>query len=157
MDPKEMAQPYSRSTRDYVLNAGAFQVPLHIGACGRGWGGTIDHCIGDVVMYRSALLQLPQLFVISIECGPLITATGPPASGALRADSLDAIPRVPCASLLVRIMTPEMAKIERRKPLPAYSDRAYDTSRDAPTPVERKLYGKYLKVGLIDTFEIVSV
>lgn len=31
MDPKELAQPTSRSVRDYVLNQGAFEVPLHTG------------------------------------------------------------------------------------------------------------------------------
>lgn len=37
----------------------------------------------------------------------------PPRSERLRAGCLDAVPRVPCASLLVRLLTPEMHKLQR--------------------------------------------
>ncbi|WIA19544.1 hypothetical protein OEZ85_004153 [Tetradesmus obliquus] len=101
LDPKAGGQPVSRSIQDYVLNQGAFQVPLHAGA--------------------------------------------PSSSGPLRGTSLDDIPRLPCASLLLRILTPEMAKLARRKPAPVYAERVYDTvSRALPTPLERVLYAKVL-------------
>lgn len=62
LDPKEGGQPVSRSIQDFVLNQGAFQLPLHAGP--------------------------------------------PKTSGPLRSTSLDGVPRVPCASLLVRLVTP---------------------------------------------------
>ncbi len=41
----------------------------------------------------------------------------PPRSERLRAGCLDAVPRVPCASLLVRLLTPEVHKLQRWGPL----------------------------------------
>lgn len=38
----------------------------------------------------------------------------------------------------------EVGKLQRRKLPPDYADRVYDSSRDLPTPLERKLYGKCL-------------
>ncbi|KAG1676617.1 hypothetical protein FOA52_008746 [Chlamydomonas sp. UWO 241] len=99
-DPRTGEQPASKNVRDYVLNQGSFQIPLHI---------------------------------------------APPApSAAFRGDSLEGVPRLPCASLLVRVFNPEAAKAARRKETPLYADRVYDTTRAKPTPVERKLYPKYL-------------
>lgn len=40
----------------------------------------------------------------------------------------------PFLLLTLRILTPEMAKVQRRKPHPLYSDRVYDTMRSVPTP-----------------------
>ncbi len=57
-DPKTSQQPASKGLRDYVLNQGAFQIPLHIAP--------------------------------------------PNPSEPFCGDSLESIPRLPCASLLVR-------------------------------------------------------
>ncbi|KAF5840443.1 hypothetical protein DUNSADRAFT_16675 [Dunaliella salina] len=101
VDSKTSQQPLSKNVRDYVLNKGAFQIPIHTSLS--------------------------------------------PATAPFRGDSLESsVPRVPCASLLVRILSPEMAKQQRRQPQPVYTDRVYDSTRAQPTPVERKLYPKYL-------------
>jgi len=100
MDPKTQQQPASKNIRDYVLNQGAFQVPLHIAP--------------------------------------------PPPGQMFSGTSLESVPRLPCASLLVRILSPAVAKMDSRKPTPTYSDRVYDTGRCKPIPVERRLYVKYL-------------
>ncbi|EFJ52780.1 hypothetical protein VOLCADRAFT_86096 [Volvox carteri f. nagariensis] len=69
----------------------------------------------------------------------------PPSESKLAASSLRGVPRVPCASLLLRILSPELHKLQRRKKLPEFSDRVYDSTRDLPNPLERRLYNKYLR------------
>ncbi|GLI63028.1 hypothetical protein VaNZ11_005888, partial [Volvox africanus] len=71
--------------------------------------------------------------------------TRPPAEPKLSAGSLRGMPRVPCASLLLRILNPELHRLQRRKKPPEFSDRVYDSTRDLPTPLERRLYNKYLR------------
>lgn len=100
IDPGSQAQPASRNTREYILNQGSFQIPLHIAP--------------------------------------------PPPYAPFRGDALLPVPRVPCASLLVRILSPEAAKAQRKKPLPIYSDKVYDSTRSVPSPIDRKLFVKYM-------------
>ena len=69
-NPADGGQPVAKSSvRDYVLNAGAFQLPLH--------------------------------------------PAQPPTSGQLTPALLAATPRLPCSSLLLRILTTEDAKAVR--------------------------------------------
>jgi hypothetical protein len=89
LDPTTGLQPLSHSTSDYVLNAGAFQVRGGGGAaCALAcWAGLSD-------VWLARVLQVP------------LHAGAPATNAPLRVSSLDGVPRVPCASLLVRIMTP---------------------------------------------------
>ena len=109
LDPGSQAQPASRNTREYILNQGAFQIPLHIAP--------------------------------------------PPPYSPFRGDALLSVPRVPCSSLLVRILSPDAAKAQRKKPLPLYSDKVYDTTRSVPSPIDRKLFVKYMTRRLLTVRE----
>ncbi|DBA83915.1 TPA: hypothetical protein ACH3X1_006417 [Trebouxia sp. C0004] len=54
--------------------------------------------------------------------------------------SLKDAPRVTCSSLLIRILSMGAARAALRRKIPAYADRAYDSSLDFPTATERHVY-----------------
>jgi hypothetical protein len=114
-------QPTSSAATDFVLNQGAFQLPLH---------------------------------------------NGPPqTSGDFSSSSLAGVPRLPCATALLRIhqavRSPDGSTILTRAdvgqeqwqamgvfvPAPRYGDGVYDTTRCVPTDAERVIYQRRASQG----------
>jgi hypothetical protein len=44
---------------------------------------------------------------------------------------------------MCRLLSPEAAKVQRRKPTPLYADRVYDTMRALPSPGESQESGNF--------------
>ncbi|KAK9815471.1 hypothetical protein WJX72_004235 [[Myrmecia] bisecta] len=57
-----------------------------------------------------------------------------------KGSSLEGSPRVPCASILLRLLDMNSARHQRNRKPPKYSDRAYDTSRALPNAVETNVF-----------------
>lgn len=78
-----------------------------------------------VLMIRPSLMTHTQSAILLVSSPPLAPCTMqgafqlplharmPPPSAKFRAGALEALPRVPCASLVVRVLTPEAHKLSR--------------------------------------------
>ena len=134
--------PSSSAQSDYVLNEGAFQLPLHQGppsSVSAGWrAGTFARTLGPRARARSR--------------------ARPPQVDTLTLHSLDAKKRVPAATILVRVRRAPRSRDGVRTlstadvpesgwkgvglmvPPPAYSSGEYDSSRAQPGESEALVY-----------------
>ena len=99
-------EPPSVDDKDYILQKGAFQVPLFM----------------SIPLLKDAETQF---------------------TAALCMEE----PRVPCSSVLLRVVDPQLEEelLLQGDPIPDYSKREYDTRYAEPTEVELKLYAHRLK------------
>eukprot|EP00892_Ulva_mutabilis_P007913 jgi/Ulvmu1/5494/UM023_0030.1 len=67
----------------------------------------------------------------------------PPLTGPLCAAVLHARPRLPCASVLVRVMPDAELRSNKHPARPLYTDNIYDSRLMAPTDTEKVLYEHY--------------
>jgi hypothetical protein len=87
----------------------------------------------------------------------------PLKSAPLHCMCLDNTPRVPCATVLVRLShipgaasMPELERAVPRLPSPAYATQVYDSSRCRPMPAEVLLYPKRADISAPRVFELLD-